>query len=159
MENIQERIKIEVYQGLPIIQEMIKDLAITREMGEVITWLNQRQNKRVIRNFEYSFTATDVIKLNEAIWRIGVRLSTIRVENSENRQDVINQIKEKLSELWLPYIYATKMGKKPYWWNDRMKNSETKGNKSSFSAEDILKINLAIAEIAARLLSVELVVK
>ncbi len=159
MENNQERIKIEVYQGLPIIQEMIKDLAITREMGEVITWLNQRQNKRVIRNFEYSFTATDVAKLNAAIWKIGVRLSAIRVEYSENRQDVINQIKEKLSELWLPYIYANKMGKKPYWWNDRMKNSETKGNKSSFSFDDILRINLAIAEIAARLLTIELVVE
>lgn len=159
MENIQERIKIEVYQGLPIIQDMIKDLAITREMGESVSWLGKRQAKNKSRNFQFVFTESDVQKLNEALWRIGERLSFTRIEFSEVRQEVIDQIKEKLSDVFLPYIYLNKMKEKKHWWNFRMANEHAKGQKCSFKPEDILKINLAIAEIAARLLSVELVVK
>lgn len=153
-----QRIKLEVYQGLPIVQEMIKDLAITKEMGETLTWIGQRQFKRTIRNFTYSFTENDVAKLNAAIWRIGERLSTTTIEYKEDRQEVINQIKEKLSEVFLSFICTNKLQKSIHWWNDKMKNSDSKGNKTSFKPEDILNINLAIAEIATRLLSIELVV-
>lgn len=159
MENNQERIKIEVYQGLPIIQEMIKDLAITREMGESVSWLSSRQKKRMSRNFQFVFTESDVQKLNEALWRIGERLKMLRLEYREVRQENIDQIKEKLSEIYLPYVYLEKMGMKDYWWNARMVRSDAKGTKASFKPEDVLKINLAIAEIAARLLSIELVVE
>lgn len=159
MENNQERIKIEVYQGLPIIQEMIKDLAITREMGESVSWLGKRQTKNMSRNFQFTFTAGDVVKLNAALWRIGERLSSTRIEFSEARQEVIDQIKEKLSDVFLPYIYLNKLEAKKHWWNYRMANDQAKGQKCTFKPEDVLKINLAIAEIAARLLSIELVVE
>lgn len=154
-----QRIKLEVYQGLPIIQEMIKDLAITKEMGEAINWIGQRQFKRTTRNFTYSFTKEDVAKLNAAIWRIGERLSVTTIEYNEDRQLVINQIKEKLSSIFLSFICTNKLQKSIHWWNDKMKNSESKGNKTSFKSEDIAKINLAVAEIAARLLSIELFTK
>lgn len=154
-----QRIKLEVYQGLPIIQEMIKDLAITKEMGEAINWIGQRQFKRTIRNFTYSFTKEDVAKLNAAIWRIGERLSATTIEYNEDRQQVINQIKEKLSSIFLSFICTNKLQKSIHWWNDKMKNSESKGSKSSFKPEDVTKINLAVAEIAARLLSIELIVE
>lgn len=153
-----QRIKLEVYQGLPIVQEMIKDLAITREMGETITWIGQRQFKRTIRNFTYSFTENDVAKLNAAIWRIGERLSVTTIEYKEDRQEVINQIKEKLSEVFLSFICTNKLQKSIHWWNNRLKSSEAKGTKASFLPEDIAKINLAVAEIATRLLSIELVI-
>ena len=154
-----QRIKLEVYQGLPIIQEMIKDLAITKEMGENACWLDRRQNKRMSRNFQFTFTESDVAKLNAAIWRIGERLSVTKIEYNVERQQVINQIKEKLSDVFLPYIYLDKMGVKKYWWNYRMANDYTKGQKCTFKQEDIVKINLAVAEIAARLLAIELIVE
>lgn len=154
-----QRIKLEVYQGLPIVQEMIKDLAITREMGESIVWIGQRQFKRTIRNYQFTFTKEDVVKLNEAIWRIGERLAATTIEYSENRQIVIDQIKGKLSEVFLSFICTNKLQKSIHWWNDKMKKTSSKGNKTSFKQDDILKINLAVAEIAARLLSIELVVE
>lgn len=152
-----ERIKIEVYQGLPIIQEMIKDLAITKEMGESCNWICCRQKRQMSRNFQFTFTASDVEKLNQAIWRIGERLQHTRIEYSEVRQEVIDQIKQKLSDVFLPFIYLTKMQVKKFWWNRCMANDHAKGQKASFKPEDVLKINLAVAEIAARLLSIELV--
>lgn len=152
-----ERIKIEVYQGLPIIQEMIKDLAITKEMGVIHSWIYCRQKKQVIRNFQCHFNESDIEKLNQAIWRIGERLQHTRIEYSEARQEVIDQIKQKLSDVFLPFIYLTKMQVKKFWWNYRMANDHSKGQKASFKPEDVLKINLAVAEIAARLLSIELV--
>lgn len=154
-----QRIKLEVYQGLPIIQEMIKDLAITKEMGEAINWIGQRQFKRTIRNFTYSFTKEDVAKLNAAIWRIGERLSATTIEYNEDRQQVINQIKEKLSPIFLSFICTNKLQKSIHWWNNRLKSSDAKGTKANFQPEDIVKINLAVAEIAARLLSIELIVE
>lgn len=153
-----QRIKLEVYQGLPIVQEMIKDLAITREMGENACWLDRRQNKRMSRNFQFTFTENDVAKLNAAIWRIGERLAAANVEFTGTRQDVIDQIRLKLSDVYLPYIYEGRLGVKKYWWNARMVNSESKGTKANFHSEDVIKINLAVAEIATRLLSIELVV-
>lgn len=153
-----QRIKLEVYQGLPIVQEMIKDLAITREMGEVQNWIGQRQFKRMSRNFQFTFTENDVAKLNAAIWRIGERLAVTNIEFTGARQDVIDQIRLKLSDVYLPYIYEGRLGVKKYWWNARMVNSESKGTKANFHSEDVIKINLAVAEIATRLLSIELVV-
>lgn len=153
-----QRIKLEVYQGLPIVQEMIKDLAITKEMGENVAWLDRRQNRRMSRNFQFTFTENDVAKLNAAIWRIGERLAATTIEYSENRQEVINQIKEKLSPIFLSFICTNKLQKSIHWWNNRLKNSEAKGTKADFCSEDILKINLAVAEIAARLLSIEFII-
>lgn len=158
MENNQNRLKIEVYQGLPIIQEMIKDLAITKEMGQSSNWINQRQFKRMTRNFTFEFTPNDVAKLNAALWRIGERLGGVRIEYSEIRQDVIDQIKALSADIWLPYIYDKKIVVKKCWWDNRMKRTEAKGTKANFTMEDVLKINLAVAEIAARLLSIELYV-
>lgn len=154
-----QRIKLEVYQGLPIVQEMIKDLAITKEMGENVSWLDSRIHKRMNRNFQFTFTEKDVVKLNAAIWRIGERLAATRIEFSDARQDVIDQIKGKLSDVYLPYVYLVKLGAKKYWWNYRMANDYAKGQKCTFKPEDILKINLAVAEIAARLLNIELVLE
>lgn len=154
-----QRIKLEVYQGLPIVQEMIKDLAITKEMGEVQNWIGQRQFKRMSRNFQFTFTENDVAKLNAAIWRIGERLAATRIEYSDARQDVIDQIKGKLSDVYLPYVYLVKLGVKKYWWNYRMANDYAKGQKCTFKPEDILNINLAVAEIATRLLNIELVLE
>lgn len=152
-----ERIKIEVYQGLPIIQEMIKDLAITKEMGESCNWICCRQKRQMSRNFQFTFTASDVEKLNQAIWRIGERLQHTRIEYIEVRQEVIDQIKQKLSDVFLSFVCLNKMKVRQTWWNNRMKNTDSKGTKASFNSEDVLKINLAVAEIAARLLSIELV--
>lgn len=154
-----QRIKLEVYQGLPIVQEMIKDLAITKEMGENVAWLDRRQNRRMSRNFQFTFTENDVVKLNAAIWRIGERLAATTIEYTGVRQQVIEQIRQKLSDIYLPYIYESRLGMKKYWWNARMVNSESKGTKANFHSEDILKVNLAVAEIATRLLSIELVVE
>lgn len=154
-----ERIKLEVYSGLPIVQEMIKDSAIVKEMGEHVSWMDSRIYQRTVRNFQYKFTAGDVVKLNKAIWRIGERLSATRIEYDECRQTVIDRVKENLSPVWVSYIYMEKMKKNKSWWNNRMKRTESKGSKSTFSAEDVIQINLAVAEIAARLLSIELTVE
>ena len=152
-----ERIKLEVYSGLPVIQEMIKDSAIVKEMGENASWLSQRQHKRMSRNFQYKFTESDLQKLNVAIWNIGKRLSSVTIEYSEDRQLVIDQIKEKLSDVFLVFICESKLQKSIHWWNNRLKKTDSKGTKASFDPGDIVKINLALTEISARLLSVELV--
>lgn len=151
------KVRIPVSEGLPIIQAMVKNIVLCKEMGETISWIDKRQKKRSIRNFQFTFTESDLCKLNAAIWAVGQRISVVNIVYNTDRQVVIDQIRSDLSDIWLPYIYKEKMNKQAWWWKQRMINTSAKGTKCSFSEADIHKINLAVAETAARLLSIELI--
>ena len=151
------KVKIPVSEGLPIIQAMVKNLTLCKEMGETISWIDKRQNKRCIRNFQFTFTEADLNKLNADIWTVGQRISVINIAYNTDRQVIIDQIRRDLSDIWLPYIYKDKMNRQAWWWKQRMINTSAKGTKCNFSEADIQKINLAVAETAARLLSIELI--
>ena len=153
MEN---RIKMEVYASLPELLEYVKATAICAEFGSHATWITSRLNK--IKNGPYSvrkFTPADMPKLNEAIWSLANKLAVIDITYSDERQEVIEQVREKMSPVFINNIAARKMGWTGTKFRCCMVNSNSKGRYMTFTQADIQQLVLAVREIAMRMLSVE----
>lgn len=150
-----EKLKVSVDKGLPMLKEMIRLAVIAKEMDMSYSTLDNKMNKRIIRNSPAKFTKRDIFLLNSSIEAIGEKLLLMRIV-FEDRESVIEQI-QLLSEIvYMPYIYDTVMGKKQHWYYNRMKKVAPKQKKTSFSEDDILHFNMAIIDIANKLLSIEM---
>lgn len=151
-----EKIRQEVYKNLPELLQYVKSKAVAAEMGKSEQWFTSRINRQ--KNGKYSirqFHPEDMEPLNQAIGRIANRLLAVTINYSECRQDVIDEIRVKLNELFIKSIVVYKMG-----WTDSklrvtMANSTNKGHILSFTAADVQQITIAVREIAMRMLSVE----
>lgn len=151
-----DKIRQEVYQYLPELLKYVKSKAVAAEMGKSIQWLTSRINRQ--KNGKYSirqFRPEDMELLNKAIERIANRLLAVTINYSDDRQEVIDEIRSKLNELFIKSIVVDKMG-----WTDSklrvtMSNSTSKGHILSFTASDVQQITLSVREIAMRMLSVE----
>lgn len=153
---VNDKIRQEVYQYLPELLKYVKSKAVAAEMGKSEQWFTSRINRQ--KNGKYSirqFRPEDMELLNKAIGRIANRLLTVTINYSDDRQEVIDEIRSKLNELFIKSIVVYKMG-----WTDSklrvtMANSTNKGHILSFTASDVQQITLAVREIAMRMLSVE----
>lgn len=151
-----EKIRQEVYTHLPELLKFVKSKAVAAEMGKSIQWFTSRVNRQ--KNGKYSirqFRPEDMELLNKAIERIANRLLNTTINYSDNRQEVIDEIRAKLNVLFFKSIVVNKMG-----WTDSklrvtMANSTTKGHILTFTASDVQQITLAVREIAMRMLSIE----
>lgn len=150
-----EKLRIKIEKGLPIVQEMVKTVIISNKIGKSSGWIYYRQKHYVLKDKRYEFVQTDIDAINEAIISIGKRLKEMVIKYSENREEVIRQVRAVSEIVKMAYIYNKKLGKKKDWWDNRMRNVPKSGLCSSFSGDDILNINLAVMEIANKLLAIE----
>ena len=151
-----EKIRQEVYQHLPELLKYVKSKAVASEMGKSEQWFTSRINRQ--KNGKYSirqFHPEDMEPLNNAIGRIANRLLAVTINYSECRQDVIDEIRVKLNELFIKPLAVNKMGWSPAKIRVCMANSESKGNHLTFTVSDVQQITLAVREIAMRMLSIE----
>lgn len=146
------KMKINVYSGLDMIEDMVKITAICRECGKFRNWLHPKIAKRNI-------TIDQLDDINIAVWRIANRLLTQKVVYSDDRQAVIDQIHDNFDDVRMPYVYRERMGKTRMWYVNRTRNIQDNKSTVSFTEGEIMEINLIVAEIAARLLSIELVIE
>lgn len=144
------KMKINVYRGLDMIGDMVKIMSISRGTGNKDRWLFPK-----ITNKNISRDQLDCI--NISIWRIANRLLTQKVVYSDDRQAVIDQIHDKFDDVRMPYVYRERMGKNRMWYVNRTRNIQENKTTISFTESEIIEINLIVAEIAARLLNIELV--
>lgn len=146
------RTRIGVEMGLPIVRAMITDTAIRNELGETCQWLGNKERRSKIK-------AHQVAKVNEAAWSIARQLASVRIQYSDDRQAVIDQIKTLLKPVKFSFIYERHLGKDVTWWTYRTRALYGKGGYGyTFTEEEVLEINLAVSDIVNRLLSIELVV-
>lgn len=151
-----DKIRQEVYQHLPELLKYVKSKAVAAEMGKPEHWFTPRVNRQ--KNGKYSvrqFRPEDMELLNKAIENIANRLLTVTINYSDNRQEVVDEIRSKFKELFIKSIIVYKMG-----WSDGkckscMCNSTNKGHYLTLTASDVQQITLAVREIAMRMLSVE----
>lgn len=151
-----KKIRQEVYQNLPELLKYVKSKAVAAEMGKSIQWLTSRVNRQ--KNGKYSirqFHAEDMELINKAIERIANRMLAVTINYSDDRQEVIDEIRGKLNELFIKSIIVYKMG-----WTDTkakncMANSSSKGRHLTFTPCNVQQITLAVREIAQRMLSIE----
>ena len=149
--NRNRRVKIGVRMGLPIVLEMLTVAGIREELNDSCEWLARMDRRAKMKPHQ-------VEKLNNGMWSIAQRLSKVVIEHSDDRQAVIDQIKEHLKPVKLKYIYGKHLNKGLAWWTYRTRRvREMDWGSYTFTKEEVLKINFAIADIANRLLYIELV--
>lgn len=150
------RVKMDVYESFPELMEVVKATAICREVGVTSAWLNGKLHRNA--NSKYSirkFSAEDVQKLNEGVWSVARKLMAANIEYSEDRQLVIDQIKERYADVFMKQIAIQKMG----WSEGKIKScmvkSSSKGRYMTFGKQEVQQLVLAMREVAARMLSIE----
>ena len=154
MKRTMGKIKIEAYKGLKIVDGFLKRRSLANEAGfkEAVLLMKMKKTKNQFGT-EYRLTEENVIKLNSSLMLIGERVQNSIIKYSENREDIINQLKILSKDLDMPYIYKHKLNKSASWFANRMRLNN---NFTSFSEKDIVKINCVLWEIAAFLQNVEL---
>lgn len=153
--NNMEKLKINIEKGLPIVQEMIKTVAITNEMGKSTGWIYFKQRHYVMNGKVQGFTETDVTAINNAVTTIGERIKGMIINYHTDREEVIKQVRVLANIVRMAYIYKNRMDKKKVWYDNRMKRTPENGMVNSFSQDDVFHINLAVMEIANKLLGME----
>lgn len=153
-----EKIQIKIEKALTIIEEMIKPIAITREIGISPSWLTAKQTQCMNRhNKPIVFIDRDIPIINKSITSIGEKLYNIQLVYSSGREEVILKIKEALKYIKSSYLIYDILKKEKRWFQSRMAKPSKEGKKSSFTEDEVIYINLAIRDIANRLLSIEVI--
>lgn len=145
-----KRTRVGLRLGLPLIREMIPDLAVERVLGCDCSWLKNKSRRE-------NMPPKNIARLNEATLIIGRQLAEVRIEYSTDRQAVIDQIREHLQNVKLRYVYGKHLGHSLEWWTYRTRRPYGNGYCYTLTEDEVLRINLAVADISARLLSIELV--
>lgn len=153
-----EKIRIQYEKALPMIQEMIKTVALAAEIGKTSSWIHNKKNHNTMRGRERTFNEADISELNKGLESIGNRLLKTVISCHSGREDIIAQLKSLSTTVAMPYIYDVKMGKGRTWYNHRMKKESPSGLKYYFREDDVLFMNMAIREIANKLLSIEITI-
>lgn len=158
MEEEKNLTPVNVYKGLEMVFQMVQKKAVAKAIDKTSVWIANKYNRTFTSGRAHAFYESDMDMINFAIWRIGNQLRGVRIVYSDDREQVISQMNEKIVPLLrMPYIYEDKMGKNRGWYGPRMAKTNPNAQIRSFSQDDVLQINLAVAEIAARLLSIQLV--
>lgn len=151
---MEPKIKINIYTALPDILVKVKGVALTATIGKTSAWMSQKLKRMVVKGAAKEFVQADVDTLNLALARLSEELATKRIVYTDNRDEVIEQVKEVAKIVSMPYIYMDVLKKNKFWYTNRI--AATRKMNSSFSEDDILQINLAVLGIANHLKIVEL---
>lgn len=150
------KLKIPYEKSLPMIQEMIKMVALASEIGKDSSWIHNKQNHNRVREKERTFNESNIVELNEGLESIGNKLLQTIISSDCGREEIIAQVKSLSTIVSMPYLYEKKMGKNRAWYSNRMKKPSPSGLRYYFNEEDILSMNMSIREIANKLLSIEI---
>lgn len=151
-----EKLQINIYKGLPIILEKVKSVALSAVMGMSNPWLNIKLNRHVVKGKAREFVPSDLVLINNGLQTLGEEISQNMVQYSDDRDEVIRQIKVLASYICMPYIYIGVMKKTKTWYDGRMLTSKPGRRMITFKEDDILQINMAAMQIANELKSIEL---
>lgn len=152
-----EKLQIEVNKGMAMVAEMVKMKAFSEASGKAQAWWSSKMNHTLRKGKVSSFEEVDLPYLNDAIEKLGNQLSDFQIDYSKGRESIICQIRELDKIVSMPYIYNNVLGKGRSWFKNRMPRDPLAGKAYYFSEEDILKINIAVIDIANRLKNIELV--
>lgn len=150
-----EKIQINIYKGLPMVVEKVKLVALAAVTGKSCQWIFQKMNHSIVNGKESEFVERDLPLINNALVLLGDEIAQSLVVFSDNRADVISQVKLLGGLVSIPYIYTEHLKVSKSWFTNRTKASDGGFRVSSFKEDDILKINMAAMQIANELRSIE----
>lgn len=155
--NNVEKKQINIYEGLPMILEKIKAVALAAVIGKSDSWTYNKLNHCVKKGFEQKFNKEDLPLINNGLEAIGDEILQSLVAYSSDRDAVIAQIKNLRGLICMPYIYEEVLKVKKSWFDSRMRPRNSEGKASSFKEDDIHAINKAAMQIANELKSTEFI--
>lgn len=151
------KLQVNVYKGLPMVLEKVKSVALSAVIGKSNAWLNLKLNHNEVKGREQEFYPQDLPLLNDGLVRLGDEILNSLVVYSGNREQVVEQMKTLAKMICMPYIYGEVLKKPRIWYANRTCKRSSEGKASSFSEDDVLRINMAAMQIANELKSIELV--
>lgn len=151
-----EKIKINVYKGLPIILEKVKGVALAGIIGKSLPWITNKLRHYIVNAKPAEFNASDVELLNKGLTTMGVEIQRRIIEYHENREVVNVQIRELAKLVRMPYIYTECMKTHKQWFESRLAKRSAEGKACSFKEDDVLRINMGVMQVANELKSIEL---
>ena len=154
-----EKIQIDIYKGLPMVLEKVKSVALSAVIGKCNTWLNNKLNHYVVKDKPLCFIEEDLPLINSGLQLLGEEIQQSLVEYNDDREKVIDQIRELARYVCMPYIYIGVMKQTKVWYDGRMFKQKPGRRVISFKEDDILQINMAAMQIANELKSIEFVLK
>lgn len=153
---MEEKLKINIYKGLPIIMEKINTVALTAVMGKSNAWIYNKLNHHVIDGKAKVFIEEDLPLINNGLHALGCEITSTLIEYNADRENVINQIKELRKLVSMQYLCVEMLKKNKRWMDSRMCSRSKEGKACSFKEDDILRINMAAMQIANELKSIEM---
>lgn len=149
--------QVNIYEGLPIILEKVKSVALSAVMGKSNSWMNNKLAQNLSKGKSCKFYEDDIRLINNGMYILSDEISQHIVEYMDDREEVIKQVKSLAKIICMPYVYGKVMGK-PKSWYDNRKLEKLPGRKvNSFKEDDIHAINKAAMQIANELKSIEFV--
>ena len=156
---MEEKLKINIYKGLPMVMEKINTVALAAVIGRVDTWLHNKLRHIVVKGRVQEFKEEDLPLINKGLEMLGSEIASSMVVYNADREDVITQLRELRKLVSMPYIYENVLNVKKSWIDSRMRVRSKEGKACSFKEDDILRINMAAMQIANELRSIEFVLK
>ena len=155
--NNVEKKQINIYEGLPVILEKVKGVALAAVIGKSDSWIRQKLTKRNMRGFIQGFKGDDIFLVNNGLQLLGAEISQSMVEFTENRENIIGQVKVLSNYICMPYLYGEILSKKASWYKPRMLARVPGRKVCTFKEDEIHQINMAAMQIANELKSIEFV--
>ena len=154
-ESMNEKIQINIYKGLPMVLEKVKLVALAAVTGKSAPWMLQKMNRMKVSTKESEFVPEDLPLINNALVMLGDEIAQSLVVYSDNRSEVVSQIKALNGLVFMPYIYTEHLKVSKSWFTNRTKACTDGFRVVSFKEDDIFKINMAAMRIANELRSIE----
>ena len=151
-----EKLKVNVYKGLPMILEKVKTIALADVIGKADSWMTMKLRHNEVKGRKLEFYESDIVLINNALVQLGNLIAGCVIEFSDDREAVIEQIKAAGNYVAMPYIYEEVLKQKQRWYINRMVARKPGKKVCSFKEDDILRVNMGIMQIANELRSIEL---
>ena len=100
-----EKLKINIYKGLPMILEKVKVVVLAKVVGKVDSWIHSKLRHNEIKGVEQRFVESDIGLINKVLGEFGSLIAGCVIEFSDDREAVIQQIKSASNYVAMPYIY------------------------------------------------------
>ena len=152
-----EKLKVNIYKGLPMILEKVKVVALAKVVGKADSWIHGKLRHNVRKGVEQRFVESDIELINKALGEFGDLIAGRLIEFSDDREAVIGQIRAVGEFVAMPYIYEDVLKQERRWYVNRMVARKPGKKVCSFKEDDILKMNMGIMQIANELCSIELI--
>ena len=153
---MEEKLKINIYKGLPMVMEKINTVALAAVVGKTNGWIYNKLNHNVIKGKAKEFIEEDLPLINKGLELLGLEIASSMVVYNADREDVIAQLRELRKLVSMPYIYENVLNVKKSWIDSRMRVRSKEGKACSFKEDDILRINMAAMQIANELRTIEM---